>query len=243
MDKILSAVKCVNCQVVLNSPVLLPCGHSICKSHVQPSSKSAIKCKQCGVDHTSPNEGFPNNQALAEIISTQVQSLDFGKIHQQAQESCRELQLNVKNAKTLIDDPNYYINDVIEELKNDVFLKREQLKLEIDQESEKLIKMLEGYAIRCESYLNEDEFKSKRKNQELLVIQIQTKLNDWNTKLNQIKFDEEIWKNITNDCQKEKVKLETEIFSLRKSLLQNEYAKMKDCISYFQKIRIDFLNK
>ena len=67
MDKISNAIKCVNCQLVLKSPVFLPCHHSVCKHHVQIDIP--IICEKCGKTHDKPQEGFPDNESLAEIIA------------------------------------------------------------------------------------------------------------------------------------------------------------------------------
>ena len=72
MHKINYAIKFVNCCHVLNSPVLLSCGHSICKHHAhQTTSDNMIKCGKCRRDHLIPSDGFPNNESLAAIIDSQ----------------------------------------------------------------------------------------------------------------------------------------------------------------------------
>jgi hypothetical protein len=82
MDKVKKAIKCVNCLEVLKSPVLLPCSHSICDKHLTDGDKETIKCGLCKVDHLIPeNEiGFPKNQALEDVIASNIDSFNFGKI-------------------------------------------------------------------------------------------------------------------------------------------------------------------
>lgn len=62
-------LQCSNCAKILESPVLLPCGDSVCKKHTTNESNEAILCLKCEIEHPlHANVEFLPNNALAEII-------------------------------------------------------------------------------------------------------------------------------------------------------------------------------
>lgn len=147
MDKILNAVKCVECREVLEIPLILPCNHSICKKHV--IDKDTIICSRCGVEHK--NAHFPMNEALVEIIASKIMSIDLGKTHEEATESCKRLEIIIEQIECLLNDPFAYIHDEISKLRNNVQKKSEQLKLKIDEKTKKLHNPLTEYENRCKN--------------------------------------------------------------------------------------------
>ena len=79
MDKVLEAIKCAKCCKILSNPVLLPCGESICKCHINDDkSTQSVMCNECNVVHS--NWSFPENKALSKMIAAQIGSLDFGQL-------------------------------------------------------------------------------------------------------------------------------------------------------------------
>ncbi len=87
MNKIPSIINCVNCRNVLTSPILLPCGHSVCKHHIdKDKTKQSCMCNQCGVRHSKCK--FYPNKALSDLIDTQLGSIDFGQTYKEATKSC-----------------------------------------------------------------------------------------------------------------------------------------------------------
>src|SRR5579871_2336387 len=121
MDKILEAIKCVNCKNVLKSPILLPCTHSICKHHVNESM--AICCGECASDHQIPKNGsFLENAGLAKIICANIENLDFGETHKQAKKHCNNLCDSIKLLEDVINDPSNIIYEQISALKSEIYL-------------------------------------------------------------------------------------------------------------------------
>jgi hypothetical protein len=54
------------CKRYLENPVCLPCGHSICKEHLE----EAVLCSKCGVIiQKLPEDGYKVNEALSEILA------------------------------------------------------------------------------------------------------------------------------------------------------------------------------
>jgi hypothetical protein len=77
MDIINEAIKCPICKKILESPVFLPCGESVCKSHVD--GKTQIFCISCEDDHSIPNSGLTSNKKLEKIIQNNKENnYNFG---------------------------------------------------------------------------------------------------------------------------------------------------------------------
>ena len=120
MEKARKAISCVECLKRLESPVFLPCSHSICENHVKEVNKTSIKCGECGVEHKIPeNAGFPRNHALEDIIST---SPDFDTSNISAAVMlCKVLSYSIEDVKSSLDyisDPSTRIRQDITELRD-----------------------------------------------------------------------------------------------------------------------------
>lgn len=186
MNKILTAIKCANCQNNLEMPVFLPCSDSICKKHTNQNQESVI-CHKCGIEHKIPKGGFPANKALAEIIETEIEKLDFGKTHHQAKESCKLFENELKELEVTLKDPSHYTDQKINDLKNKVQLKGEKLKLRIDQEMDKLFEALKEYERQSKTFLSTNEYKNEtaKLSNELKISQ--SNLDSWIEILNKFR--------------------------------------------------------
>lgn len=187
MDKILNAIKCVNCQEILTTPVLLPCYHSICKSHVKVDNKNTVRCGKCGSEHSVPVNGeFPLNEALDVIIKANVARLDFGSLHREAKKSCETFENLLNEIEILLNDPFCLAHDHIGGLKNNIQIKGEELKLRIDQEMKKLFDRLDDYQKQCKSYVTcaEYQVESQKFNNQLKTARAE--LSNWIENLNML---------------------------------------------------------
>ena len=185
MDRILKAIKCAICHEIIESPVILPCTDNICKKHVSEQTNGVIRCEKCGDENQIPNNGFQPNILLQLIIESGIVNLDFGNVYKEAKKSCESFGDSLKEFEVLHKDPQFLTYEKISELKNKVQLKREELKLIIDQEAKKLIDKLEEYERQCKEYLSSNEFieESKRLESEMEIAQ--SNLDSWLENLNE----------------------------------------------------------
>lgn len=146
MDKVIKAIKCSKCQKTLESPVLLPCNHSICKKHVSEKNiKDTLKCPKCGVVHKIPRSGFLLNEALSELISAKIDSIDLGRVHKEANDSCDELNRFINIIDRLLTNPSGFTYEEINRLRNKVHIRSEEMKFKIDEETDNLLLKLDEY--------------------------------------------------------------------------------------------------
>lgn len=162
MHKINDAIKCVSCSLILNSPVILPCGHSICKNHAHVWRYDQVwemRKKSFG-----PSDGFPNNESHAAIIDTQFYAINLGEANENVRSACKSLELLINQVNAVLADPTYQTREEIDGMKNKIYLKREQLKLQIDQETDVLIERLDQYLNSFSSQLDGQELKQSLTN-------------------------------------------------------------------------------
>lgn len=142
MDKVIDALKCVECREILSAPIFLPCGHMICKKHTQSWSEHVL-CAKCGIHH--PNREFVVIEGVANMIEAKLSDFDFGEQHKQTSEFCGQLKNLLGKNDSLLNDLEYHIHEEINMLKNRVVLRGEQLKVKIDAITQEMIDDLDKY--------------------------------------------------------------------------------------------------
>jgi hypothetical protein len=149
MNVIKKAITCSVCKSTLDAPVLLPCGKSICEKHVQTES-DAFACDDCDLDHRIPENGFPRNKIVEDLVRAKIQKLKLGEDYDNLRQSCVNFNGLIESIQHLKNDPTLYINEMIGEIKNAIDLRRDELKLQIDEEAQVLIDELAEYEEDCD---------------------------------------------------------------------------------------------
>lgn len=204
MEKISNAIKCVNCGLILKSPVLLPCGHSICKHHAEKNyAQKQINCLKCGRYHTLTKDGLPENESLTEIIATQVHAIDLGEAYKFAKKNFENFEDFIKHVDLVLADPSFQTCEEIDYMKNKVLLKREELKLQIDQETDKLINKFDSYLVKFKEKLKSKAFKKKSNHLSDKKRSATAKMDDFKNRFNQVILDEMCWRNTSTEITNE----------------------------------------
>lgn len=215
-----SLIKCPSCEKTLEHPVVLPCGDTICKSHVV---RGTIKCPKCDADHDIPEAGFPINSLVEELLKNELAKLDLGPGHKVAVESFKELKKILEQIKRIQDDPKLEINCVISDLKNKIDLRREKEKKRIDDEALELIQKLEQCENECYAALDLDKVKMSPETQKL-IESLESQLVTWDKELNSFLKNQKKWKKI-HEVTVEKYKLlRKEMDCLEKNLFVDEFS-------------------
>jgi hypothetical protein len=192
MEIIDEAIKCSVCRKILISPVLLPCGESVCKIHVV--EKTQIFCIVCEEDHSIPKEGFILNKKLEKIIETDISNYDFGAEYKNATNRCKKVEVMLEEIDLLKRDPCFYICEIIGDLKREVDFKKDELKLRIDDEAEALINQLNEFEADCKKNLKEKEFLAFLNEVEANEREAKANLKEWSNDLRKLNSNENKWK-------------------------------------------------
>jgi hypothetical protein len=262
MDRFLNTLKCPNCNEVLESPVILPCNHTICEKHGSNHTKEVIKCEKCGVEHRIPVNGFQPNLALQEQIEIGIAHLDFGSVHNKAKKSCESFGNFLNEIEAILKDPFVIAHERITELKNSVQLKGEELKLTIDQEMKKLIDRLDEYERQSKEYLSSNELKEESIKLETELKSAYSNLDSWLAYLhkyniqifylilivnlvtllyvfNRLKVDHEKWEKIIKESSQQLKSINNEFDIFKKKLLLNKFDENQSHVNLFKSIKID----
>ena len=134
------------CKLILDNPVTMPCGNSICKHHLEQFEQSNQKCNCffCGEQHEIPKNGFGVNIALLTIIQN---CYELDPIRSMIIKTFNELSQSVGEYVSL--DPNVYIYDNFAEIRNKVDLHREESIKEIHERSDEIIRQLKEKEEQC----------------------------------------------------------------------------------------------
>ncbi len=152
IDKVKNYFDCDLCHKLLTDPVTTTCGYNVCKKHLHMSflknpskEKSFLKCELCHDDHFVPANGFTINRRLQSGLEIKLNTL---KLTLPVYDECK---LEILKAKTYVDEielkeanSEYYIYELFENIKREVDLRREKLKLDIDTYSDQLIETIES---------------------------------------------------------------------------------------------------
>lgn len=236
MDKVQEAIKCAKCREVLSVPIILPCGHSICKKHTE-TDEEQILCEQCFIWH--PNKGFFENKALQKIIASHIASMDLGNVHKEAKSSCEKLRDVLDQIDLVLKDPNFCIYEKISGLKNRIILKNEEFKIKLEEVTQKLLNYVEKYDDDCKHYLNTENYKKTSET----ILQMKKnggkKLEQCLSTLNELKFNESEWKQIQTETEQKCNEFKQKLNEFKDVLLLHRLKQNESNIIIFENIQVN----
>ena len=215
MEVISNLIKCNNCEKIMQKPVILPCGHSICKHHedVVRNNKEKAICLTCSSIFEIPPNGLIPNKALEELIEKKIQSLDLGEEYNLAANKFQEFNDLLENITDLKNSSEEKIHSTISDLRTRIDLTREQLKSKIDEEALKLIKKLDDYEKECKESL-----RSINKELEEKISSWESHSKTWKEKLGTFERDVEKWKTVFDESTLEMDNLSLEYKNFKRRL-------------------------
>lgn len=198
-----SLLKCLICHNILEQPVILSCGCTICKKHVidqafKDLDSTILFCPKCCVNNDIPEKGFPSNSLAVSLLEIKLDEVHLGFEHKVAVESFNDLKELVQELKRFEENPELVIHQKFDDLRNKIDLRREEEKLKIDNEALRLIKDLDDYE---KSYIsNTKDKKPERfvlsKEASDLIKSLEGDLVTWESDLKKFTRDMRIWQYI-----------------------------------------------
>lgn len=219
MNVLKSAITCKQCRNILKKPILLPCGESVCLEHVQNLPDNIYYCKFCTQEHTILNGELYMNKSLENLINANLCNVNLGDEYSNALDDCKQLGELISEFETMRKDPAYFINDTLTKLRNQTDILREELKLFIDKEANKIIDELNQYERDCKSKLETNEFKMSMLKIDTEMETIKKELNDWENQLSYFDSKQEKLKTIYEKCRKNAATLRRKTFNFKQELL------------------------
>lgn len=177
-----------------------------------------------------------NSQVSVEVAEEASQMDETGQIRRDAEIACENLNKSIQELESLFASPKAYIGEEIGELKRRVESKREELKLIIDREADKLIITLD----ELERELVDKAKSSKHEEDKKTVVEkAQNTLADWNEKLKQTqgKKKDEL-KAIVESGEKINSNLSGLVEAVRDGLLTSKYQEDREAVILFSRVNI-----
>ena len=219
MELLEESIKCMKCNKVLEKPVLLPCGHSMCKLHEEEvEGLTTIGCNICQVDHNLISGGFPRVIALEKLIEKQIEHLHLGDEYNSTFKQYKDFSDLLDRFEKLRKDPEVRIHEEIGDMKAKIDLHREELKSQIDREALMYIDILDQYEQNCK--LNAVEIKSD-KDIETKLAAWKEEMKQWRQNLNTFKKDTKLWQRVSDEIYGAYLDLEMDYEELEEDVFLN----------------------
>ena len=129
-----SDLVCHICKLIVDEPVTLPCGCSVCNSHASGVGKSrVIKRGTCDLEHPIPDDGFRTDKKLKGHLESQDYLSEAEKVHKKASDDLIA-QIVQSHEEFVSSNENFEVkaHDHFAEVKRSIDLHRENLKQKID---------------------------------------------------------------------------------------------------------------
>ena len=155
IDQVKNLFNCEQCSQLLVDPVTLPCGSSVCKSHldelIEKTTKetSKFECELCKEKHYIPENGFAINKRFQSALDIKLNTLKLNPVYNECKKEINLAENSIEKIENLLKDPEHFIFEYFEELKRQVDLRRENLKLKLDNCSDEIIKSIEITKENC----------------------------------------------------------------------------------------------
>jgi WD40 repeat protein len=167
MDQIY-VCKYSNCKKYYDTPIILPCFFCACKHHIdklfiKKDGHDKFECQFCDEIHEIPENGFQVNLSLMNAIERNLHLSDKYRLVMKKLKELESLVNDIDLDKVLI-DPECFIYDYFQDLRNKIDLQRETLILEINNMSHKMIEQLQQYEKEYKKHYEEKlrlNFKNK----------------------------------------------------------------------------------
>ena len=209
---------CKYCNEIYINPIILSCcGENICKQHIDELiSNSSSNKFICPFDNQeNANENLSINKLIQRLVEKELHKLEIDTEYKSV---FHKLKKEIENLETILNSPENFIYEEISELKRQVDLDRETLKIKIDELADGLIKQLESYEKRFNV-----EYKTKLdfEHYKALVESSKKQLNEYENCLNYFSTKKEERNEKTRQSQNEIVKLESKIKEFKQNLFSN----------------------
>ena len=145
-------LECDLCKMILDKPVSLPCGHTLCYHHLENTNEYKVSCMFCFEEHQIPKNGFQISEKLSFMIDFYI---ELNPLRKQIKETFNKLNDLIRDYEKINSDS--FVYDYFAEIFNKVDLHREELLKEINERYEEIINMLKEKQQKCKLNINNVE--------------------------------------------------------------------------------------
>jgi DNA repair exonuclease SbcCD ATPase subunit len=188
---------CKICNGIFKDPIFLNCcGENMCKQHFQNlisnDTSNKFTCPFCNQENS--NQKLDINTTIQSFLEIELHEFELDPKYERV---LTHLRREVGNLEAVLKDPENIIYEEIGELKRQVDLKREKLKIEIDDLADDLINQLDSHKKRFM-----EEYKSNIQNYHDLVESSKKQLNEYEACLQLFSTKNNEKEDKYNECEK-----------------------------------------
>jgi hypothetical protein len=153
-EKIDSILICKICENKMVDPRLLPCGKSVCHRCVDilaETDKKRIKCQNCAKTHEIPEEGFPKNNALQELLECEAKEVLQSSQIEEFKKLLDTLNGTKQSIESTLECGDAKIRDHCDKVRNDMQLAIEQAHAKLDEFHKDFMEEIENHEKECQA--------------------------------------------------------------------------------------------
>ena len=106
-------------------------------------------CKLCDDEHYIPKKGFAINKRFQNALDIKLNTLKLNPVYEECKTEINDARINIQKLEILEKNLENLILEYFEELKKHVDLRREELKLKLDNCSDQIIESIESAKENC----------------------------------------------------------------------------------------------
>jgi WD40 repeat protein len=181
-EKIHHSLICQICDLIYKQPVKLPCGKSICKSHLL--NVNEFNCKLCQSKHKIPSRGFHPNFFIQNQINTfQHLSKDECDLKSRIAQSIENLKASYDEIEEVEQE---YLRDHFQDIEYQIMEYRELLLKSIEHLTDEMLKETRNHQSNIRSKLTQLKL---TKDKDLNQLKTDTEIEFHQTKINKSKLE------------------------------------------------------
>ncbi len=146
-NQVNDALLCIHCEERLSEPKILPCGEticSLCETNIYIIDKM-YECLVCNKSHEMPEDGLPNNKLAFKMLSIKLTKVSRGEVFDSLIKLLDVLQEKTSLIKLGIENSDDFVKEHCLDLRSEVQLTTEEVLLQVNEISTKLIKQIDEY--------------------------------------------------------------------------------------------------
>lgn len=115
VDQVSSLFACRLCDQLLERPVALPCGVTVCERHVSAELAGLERCRFCERDHSRVELAV--NEQLSAMLAIQLNTLCFSPKFEACKAQIEKASSTVAEIDLMYRDPHKYVHEHFADLK------------------------------------------------------------------------------------------------------------------------------
>ena len=176
LDQIKCLFNCNKCQAILEEPITLSCGNTVCKKHLQESLnvENVIGCSLCQKKHIVPEDGFLINKIIQNGLEIELNKLKLNPIFDSCKKALGDTKESAANVQKIRDNQEIYIKQYFDGIREQVESRQNSLKDQIDKYSAEIkqsIEKSESTCIQLAKEVNKLTNEIDKSNDELFKLQ------------------------------------------------------------------------